>query len=281
MHCNIKAQLASPVGKIEIRDYYWPEPLDSTFCDRTPAFGLSLSSVPKASRARFLGSRSPDYQRVGRLVFRPSGVPMHCLNDGGRQRIVLFQHEGTANVLFDRLDDLDPDSDLQHQGIIETFRRIAVEAASPGFASAALTEALITAAVIELLRLNQKSVAVRQMKGGLADWQLRRIDEALNDIDGSAPSVADLAALVGVSPRHLQRCLGISRGSSASHYIARARFSKACDLLLSSDLMLKQIAHRCGFASASHFTNAFQREAGMSPRQYRSMNRSSLSSSRQ
>ena len=41
--------------------------------------------------------------------------------------------------------------------------------------------------------------------GGLAPWQLRRIPSHVEGKIGAPPAIADLAALCGISPRHLSR----------------------------------------------------------------------------
>jgi AraC-like DNA-binding protein len=43
----------------------------------------------------------------------------------------------------------------------------------------------------------------------------------------------------------------------------------ACQLLVSSNLALAQVADRCGFADQSHFTRDFRSLTGMTPRAYR------------
>jgi AraC family transcriptional regulator len=110
-------------------------------------------------------------------------------------------------------------------------------------------------------------VAEKATRSGLASWRLRRIDERLKD-GRSMPSVAELAELCVMSPRHLTRSFRISRGCTISDYINTVRFEQA-KRLLNSELSIKQIAHEIGFSSASGFCWAFRRETGSSPTQYR------------
>lgn len=84
-------------------------------------------------------------------------------------------------------------------------------------------------------------------------------------------SLADVAELVGLSPRYVQRLLEL-HGDSFSHFVRRKRLERSrADLLDMSQnaVSIAQIAHRWGFASASHFSRSFRDAFGISPRELR------------
>jgi len=56
-------------------------------------------------------------------------------------------------------------------------------------------------------------------------------------------------------------------------YLTELRMQKACDLLSQSEMAVKEISARVGYASASSFCNAFKRIIGKSPVQFRADNR--------
>lgn len=268
------------VGSVEVRRYAWSRPLDGIICDPYPVLGLSLSAVPSNSQTKFQSaSRLDKFLPTGKLVFRPAGVPLHCLNSGGTQRLILcnFDRIEAAHAnkeIFDKLALVPPDQNLHSETVATALRCLAMEATSPGFASETLIDALITGALIDLLRrCGAAAPRQRPTRGGLARRHLRRIDETLRDIDGPAPTVAMLAKLVGVSQRHLVRAFRQSTGSTVIRYIARARHARACELLASTELPLKLVAYKSGFATPSSFAVAFKREACESPRDYRHRNR--------
>lgn len=272
------AQVA--VGSVEVRRYAWSLPLDGIVCDPYPVLGLSLSAVPSNSQTKFQSaSRLDKFLPTGKLVFRPAGVPLHCLNAGGTQRLILcnFDRIEAAHAndeIFDKLALAPPDQNLHSETVAAALKCLAMEATSPNFASEALMDALITGAVIDLLRrCGAVAPAQKPVRGGLARWQLRRIDETLREIDGPAPTVSMLAKLVGVCPRHLVRAFRQSTGSTVIRYIARARHARACELLATTELPLKLIAYKSGFATPSSFAAAFKREACESPGEYRNRNR--------
>jgi len=58
-------------------------------------------------------------------------------------------------------------------------------------------------------------------------------------------------------------------GCSVGRYVSRLRMERAVDLLLSTDMMVRDIAIRIGFSSAISFIRAFKRQMGHSPIEYR------------
>lgn len=94
------------------------------------------------------------------------------------------------------------------------------------------------------------------------------IDDHLGDPQLSASTVAKAHY---ISVRYLQYLFS-EEGTTVSEYI-RSRRMEHCAIDLSdpaqADLSVQQIAHRWGFADASHFSKVFKRRFGSSPRQFR------------
>ncbi|MDZ4818778.1 MAG: DNA-binding transcriptional regulator [Planctomycetota bacterium] len=83
-------------------------------------------------------------------------------------------------------------------------------------------------------------------------------------------NVADVARTLGVSRRWLSFLFHEHFGITTQDYIAAIRVKWAKDLLLQTPfLALKDIGHRCGFASADRLNKVFTRITGSSPRSYR------------
>lgn len=280
MSFSTEARVIHQNAVIEVRNYVWNDPLDDVVVDEHPVFGLSLSPVPRESQA-FFGDLDDNcvFNAIGKMLFRPAAMPMRFTNAGGKQRLVMCTvpahgDGSTCGDLFELLSDARPIADLRHDGLAFTLRRLAQEACEPGFASSAMVEALVTGLLVDFIRMEKRVSAERKPNtGGLAPWQLRRIDEALHHIDGSAPGVSDLATIIGVSPRHLLRAFRASTGITVVKHIARVRANRACELLLSTRLPVKQIASRCGYASTTAFATAFRREIGLPPKEYRARTR--------
>jgi len=82
------------------------------------------------------------------------------------------------------------------------------------------------------------------------------------------PHLSLVAEIVGMSERTLQRRL-VESGTRYSEIVQDARFSIASDLLADSDLNIADIAFAAGYNNAPHFSRAFKRLTGMTPRDYR------------
>lgn len=52
-------------------------------------------------------------------------------------------------------------------------------------------------------------------------------------------------------------------------WFVKQHLHRAAELLLSDDLSIKEISHKCHFANQSQFTSRFRREYGLTPKQYR------------
>jgi len=82
--------------------------------------------------------------------------------------------------------------------------------------------------------------------------------------------VADAAASIGISARSLQRRLA-DRGLSYSALLEQTRIDTARSLLGEEHVKLQDIATELGYQHSTHFSRAFKRVCGVSPRIYRSM----------
>jgi transcriptional regulator GlxA family with amidase domain len=52
-------------------------------------------------------------------------------------------------------------------------------------------------------------------------------------------------------------------------YLLERRFAQAKSLLQSTNLLIKEIAFRCGFTDEHYFSDLFKRKCGTTPREYR------------
>jgi AraC family L-rhamnose operon transcriptional activator RhaR len=98
---------------------------------------------------------------------------------------------------------------------------------------------------------------------------LRRAARYMEDNLNRSLSVAEVAAQVGLSPRHLGRLFGEWAGTSPAAYIDRARLDRAAALLKGSAKSVGQIGAIVGYSDGAHFSRAFTRRFGCTPGAYR------------
>ncbi|MFN0217338.1 MAG: GlxA family transcriptional regulator [Hyphomicrobium sp.] len=82
-------------------------------------------------------------------------------------------------------------------------------------------------------------------------------------------SALELARLVGLSLRQVQRMFQETLNTTPSKYYLRLRLRRARELLLQSQLSITEIAVSCGFQSTCHFSKSYRALYGRSPRNER------------
>jgi transcriptional regulator GlxA family with amidase domain len=87
-----------------------------------------------------------------------------------------------------------------------------------------------------------------------------------------------LAALVGVSERHLSRLFAEHLGRTPAQLVRDARLDAATRLLAGTGEPLVGVARRCGFTSAEALRQAFVARYGLPPSRFRAVHRSATGS---
>jgi len=103
----------------------------------------------------------------------------------------------------------------------------------------------------------------------LAPWQVRRVCSHLEANLDHDVSLAELAALVGISGEHLCRAFRRAVGVPPQRWLLHKRMEVACRLLRDSTASLTEIAQEVGYGGQSAFGVAFRSVVGVSPGQYR------------
>jgi len=86
---------------------------------------------------------------------------------------------------------------------------------------------------------------------------------------GQRVSVAEVAALVGLSASRLAEVFRAATGTGVLAYQTRLRMARARELLDTSDMTVASVAHAVGYDDAYYFSRHFRRVHGMSPSRYR------------
>ena len=155
----------------------------------------------------------------------------------------------------------------------ELCRAMHQEVLVPGFASSIFADAAAAAAAIEIARHNGgRRPSEAPARGGLAPWQMQRLDAYAREHFGAELSVSELAKSVGLSVRHLSRCVRIAKGMSVHEWIAGIRLREARRLLAHSKLPVNEVAFRVGFRSPAAFSAAFRIACSYTPSEFRRLN---------
>lgn len=107
--------------------------------------------------------------------------------------------------------------------------------------------------------------AGRRDNGRTLDTSLKYIHSHLD-----APiSVNELAALEYLSPSRYRTVFKKDKGCPPQEYITRQKIQRACSLLSDSQLEIRDIAEKCGYADRLYFQRIFKKETGITPAAYR------------
>ncbi|WP_370675986.1 helix-turn-helix domain-containing protein [Pleomorphomonas sp. PLEO] len=128
-------------------------------------------------------------------------------------------------------------------------------------------ESLVLAMLADLLDLRQ--VAGPQPDTGLSRWQMNRVIDHMRANVARNVSLAELAALVGLSPDHFGVAFRMAVGKTPHQFLLYCRVEAAKDILVREEASLSAIAIDTGFSDQAHFTRVFRRLTGQTPALWR------------
>lgn len=207
-----------------------------------------------------------------RLIFVPQGYELcgWCSIDraGAILAITVSQIKPSADELEDSEQTL-PRMEFQDHALhwlLSRFRSILDDPSLdlPGYA-----EALAELLLIELRRGTSRSQIRHPDHGGLSARQMERI---LHYVDGHLAermTIAELAALVELTPFQFIRSFKKRTGIPPYQFLIRKRIERAQDMLRSHDASVADVAAATGFGSPLQLTRAFRRILGTTPSDFR------------
>jgi len=222
-----------------------------------------------------IGQGGRPFQPIGPLNFYSPGVSVKLRNGGPvtlslcflSPRFLAGLSEADSGV---RIDNLDLLTSIESERLAYLGRAMFREAIAPGFASSLFAEAIGMEIALEILRYDDARRADDRLRqGGLAPWQMRRLESYIRDNLSDDLTLSELAGLLGISVRHLSRAVKQAMGVSVHRWIAARRLAEAQRLLSETDKPIHEIARLSAFHSASAFTAAFRAAAGVAPGEFR------------
>jgi AraC family transcriptional regulator len=257
-----------------VSDYVRDRPVSGVWHSESLHYlDLSLSGRPMGAWGRFPDAFS-ELERVGKMMFIPARHRYSGQGGSGRQRSITIVFHAPAQFEDDPIfgEELEPVLrncvHLQGNTVIDLMIRMGRETREPGIASEVILEGLGLTLLGETARLLHGLRNGRVYKGGLATWRLKLIEERIRD-EGSQSTIAELATLCGMSPRHLIRAFRQQTGQTIGSFVQQITIERARKLLAETDDSIKVVAAKVGFSSAAAFATAFRRSCGVSPLQFR------------
>ena len=211
----------------------------------------------------------------------PAGSTWSCMSDSGDVPTLLLIYlrpmlvRSTArklNVCQSEID-LTPQIGFRDKHICHVAMSLFHELNEANVVGRLYADSLATGLAIQLVRRYSSLKDIQVGHGGMAPHKLRKaialIDHHLSDEEEGRVALRVVARDVRMSYFHFSRAFKQSMGMTATNYIAERRIERAKKMLEETELPISEIALRSGFSSQSHFTTAFRRLAGATPKAFR------------
>ena len=219
--------------------------------------GEAIDPVGEAGRASVL---QPSFARDAQTP-RDSRLTLACINlsvtSAAEQRIfeqlnsALIDHSGDPHI-WQTVELLLGEVDRQRIGA-----RSIIES---------LTKNLLLLAMREHLGKMHPDNPLRLL---LAEPQIARVVNAITKNPGQRHTMVSLAQLAAMTPQALSRKFEAIFAMAPNEYVLHVRLTMAEALLRNTDLPVKTIAGKIGFASRSHFSRLFSKFSGCDPTAFR------------
>jgi AraC family transcriptional regulator len=246
----------------------------SSGCTHTPPLErhcvTTLVGRPQFDIARCEGIVSGRFHRPGEFDVIPAGFAASHERSGSSTYLDVFL-EWTLVRDAARVMGLDPDRrKIQPQLGVRDLRAehilwaIKAELESGEHGGCAYVDGLGLALAAYLLRDGPPRAAL-PIGVGLPPQHLRLVTDYIQDNLTSNLSLAELAAVAGVSPSHFQLLFKQSVGLPVHRYIIHRRVDRAIALLRIGALPMSELALEAGFANQRPLARSRRRVAGIKP----------------
>ncbi len=123
----------------------------------------------------------------------------------------------------------------------------------------------------ERIQVSPRGVVVRRSTDAVAseDPEVNRAVSFIRGHGGRPPSVAEVFAHTDLSRAALQQRMRKVLGRTVHEEIERVRLARVTELLVRSDLTIKQVASQTGFSSVQYLTRVFRAAVGETPARFR------------
>jgi AraC family transcriptional regulator len=217
----------------------------------------------------------------GEVAIIPAGSSWTCRCEGQDALTMLllylrplFVRAAARELNFSQNEiDLTPQIGFKDKHICHVAMSLLLELNEANVVGRLYADSLATGLAIQLVRRYSTLKDVHVGHGGMAPHKLRKaialIEHHISDEEEGRVALSTVAKDVSMSYFHFSRAFKQAMGMTATSYIAERRIERAKKMLEETELPISEIALRSGFSSQSHFTTAFRRLAGATPKAFR------------
>jgi AraC family transcriptional regulator len=210
----------------------------------------------------------------GTTFILPQGTIDELRWKGPTHRIVVAIH---PSLLLNALDEtahernieLTEHWNLTDQNIMAVLRAMTIDLNVGSPAGRLYGECLANALAVYLLnRYTVRPYTPIAYKGGLPGYRLRGVLDYIGDNLAEDLSLAQLAAVAGMSPHYFAELFRRSTGHAPHRYVLLERIERAKQGLRGAGRSIIELGLEVGFQNPSHFARMFRKFVGTSPSQF-------------
>ena len=121
--------------------------------------------------------------------------------------------------------------------------------------------------------LIQSSASRKELHGGqLRDFYIQEAITLMEHNYAREITVEELADMCKLNRSYFSKIFKQNMGCPPQEFLIRLRLSKAADLMKGTSGSIGDIAAQCGYPNQLHFSRAFRKRYGLSPREWRAQN---------
>jgi AraC family transcriptional regulator len=215
----------------------------------------------------------------GKLVFIPAGCRLQGWAQPGSTPVAFtgaYLDPEIGSWLGTGERQLAPMLHFEHPLLVQLMLQLDRILAQPENYSRVYVESFATVLLAEITHVQSVDLSRSRrphrgvpVKGGLASWQRKAVCDYIEDNLHQDISLAELAAIVTLSPYHFCRAFKETVGEPPHRYQMSRRIEQAKTLLAKPSLSVSDVAASVGYSSLSRFSALFRQVTGHSPRGYR------------
>ena len=206
------------------------------------------------------------------MVFVPAEVSLKAdfFVDGEASYTAVFFTPSSLMAEISPMMAVDPMVNFRHRELEQSLANMSREVARPDNLFDMLAEGWTLQAMAHLSRKSQGSNGERlRSVGGLSRTNRTRLEEYIRVNLSEAITLDDLARVIGLTTRHLNRAFRASFSGTPMQYIVALRMEKAMRMLNETRAPITEVALDCGFSHPQHFAASFSKAVGCSPSEFR------------
>ena len=240
---------------------------------------ITLAGKLEVEKKSSIGKSIKQISEPGNICITPSGQPFKAswtekienlaiaLQPALIQKIAL---ENNFSNSFDFLESFKENDFLVQQIGLTLINEIN----SAGKINKLYIDSLKQSLVIHILKnYTNAKFAVKNEKGGLAGYRLKRVEEFINDNLENDITLAEIAEIADLSQYHFSREFRKSTGTTPQRYLMKKRIERAKELLTDRDLPIVEVSLQTGFKNQSHFSTIFRKFTNLTPKNWRELKR--------